>query len=127
MMGRTPEPRRAPGELEAQVMAVLWASTRPLTAADVNDRVGAGLAYNTVQTILARLTDKQLVHRATRGRAHVYWPAREQAEVVAARMRETLSSIHDREQALQQFAATLDETEADVLRELLGIKPEERP
>jgi predicted transcriptional regulator len=116
--------RRASGELEAQVMAVLWASNRPLTAADVNDRVGAELAYNTVQTILARLTDKQLVHRAIRGRAHVYWPAKEEAEAVAARMRETLSSVRDREQALQQFAATLDEAEADVLRALLGIRPE---
>jgi hypothetical protein len=30
-------------KLEAQVMAVLWASNRPLTAADVNDRVGAAM------------------------------------------------------------------------------------
>ncbi|MGH3825752.1 MAG: BlaI/MecI/CopY family transcriptional regulator, partial [Pseudonocardiaceae bacterium] len=44
--------RRAAGELEAEVLAALWAADGPLTAAHVRRAVSGGLAYNTVQTIL---------------------------------------------------------------------------
>jgi predicted transcriptional regulator len=64
--------RRASGELESLVMTALWAASRPLTAGEVNAEVGSRLAYNTVQTILSRLTEKRLVVRAVRGRANVY-------------------------------------------------------
>ena len=60
--------RRARGELESEVMAALWAADRPLTPADVQVVLGGGLAYNTVQTILIRLLEKDLVRRDVRGR-----------------------------------------------------------
>ena len=40
--------------LEAEVLAALWAADAPLTAGEVVDALGGGLAYNTVQTILTR-------------------------------------------------------------------------
>ncbi|MBB5874324.1 putative transcriptional regulator [Allocatelliglobosispora scoriae] len=111
--------RRAAGSLEAQVMAVLWAASAPMTPAEVNAQVGADLAYNTVQTILSRLADKHLVQRAPRGRAHVYWPTRDEAAAAAEKLRATLSGVGDREQVLQQFAASLDDQEAELLRKML--------
>src|SRR5436190_1121592 len=49
-----PPPRRAAGELEREVLGVLWASQRPLTPAEVQTAIGE-IAYNTVHTILTRL------------------------------------------------------------------------
>lgn len=113
--------RRARGELEADVMAALWAANGPLTPAETQRALGDGLAYSTIQTILIRLLDKGLVRRAAagRGRGHVYWPAQDAATSAADRMRAALSGRVDRLAVLQQFAAGLDESDADVLRALL--------
>jgi predicted transcriptional regulator len=113
--------RRARGELESEVMAALWAADDPMTPADVQARLGDGLAYNTVQTILIRLLDKGLVLRraAGRGRGHEYWPAQDAATSAAERMRAALAERPDRQAVLQQFAAGLDRADADALRALL--------
>jgi predicted transcriptional regulator len=112
--------RRARGELESEVMAALWAADRPLTPADVQVVLGGGLAYNTVQTIMIRLLEKDLVRRDVRGRGHVYWPARDAATAAAQRMRAALDARPERRAVLQQFAAGLDDQDAEVLRALLA-------
>ncbi len=68
--------RRAAGELEAGVLAVLQAAGRPLPPGEVRERVGGGLAYTTVVTILSRLHAKGVLERRKAGRAYVYagWP-----------------------------------------------------
>jgi predicted transcriptional regulator len=112
--------RRARGELESEVMAALWAANRPLTPADVQGVLGGDLAYNTVQTILIRLFEKDLVLRDLQGRGHVYWPARDAATTAAERMRAALEARPERLAVLQQFAAGLDDQDAEVLRALLA-------
>jgi predicted transcriptional regulator len=113
--------RRARGELESEVMAALWAATEPLTPGDVQAALGGGLAYNTVQTILIRLLDKDMVRRGPveRGRGHAYWPAQDAATQAADRMRAALDERPDRRAVLQQFAAGLAEDDVDVLRAML--------
>jgi predicted transcriptional regulator len=113
--------RRARGELESEVMAALWAAAGPVTPAEVQAAIGGDLAYNTVQTILIRLADKDLVRRqaAGRGRGHEYWPVRDAATSAAERMRAALGERTDRQAVLQQFAAGLDDADAAVLRALL--------
>ena len=117
--------RRAPGTLESEVMGVLWARDEPATAADVHEAVG-GLAYNTVQTILIRLHEKGLVQRRKEGRGHLYWPAQDAASAAAEQMRAALADRPDRQAVLQQFAASLDEADADALRDLLAAAPRRR-
>jgi predicted transcriptional regulator len=117
--------RRGAGELEARVMAALWASSTPLTASGVQAQIGDGLAYNTVQTILTRLTAKGVVARAEQGRAHVYWPTKDEAASVAAQLRTTLSGVDDRERVLREFAAVLDDNEAQILQQWLSSRSEE--
>jgi predicted transcriptional regulator len=112
--------RRAAGELEAQVMSVLWTSGRAMTPAEVQAQLDPALAYNTVQTILARLVDKRMVGRRPAGRAHAYLPLRSEAESAAAQLRATLSGAGDRERVLRRFAESLDEVEARVLRRMLA-------
>ena len=100
-------------------MGVLWEHDEPLTPGDVQAAVGGDLAYNTVQTILIRLHEKHLVRRRRAGRGHVYWPIEDAASAAAARMRAALSDRPDRQAVLQQFAASLDESDADTLQHLL--------
>jgi predicted transcriptional regulator len=111
--------RRGRGELESEVMAVLWAAEGPMTAAGVQTVLGDGLAYNTVQTILIRLLDKGVVRRAPAGRGHAYWPVQDAATTAAERMRAAFDGRPDRRAVLQQFAAGLDPVDASMLRELL--------
>jgi predicted transcriptional regulator len=116
----TKDGRRAPGALEAEVMSVLWAAGAPMTATDVQRAIGGDLAYNTVQTILTRLHDKELVHRRRAGRGHAYWPVEDAATAAAAQMRAALADRPDRQAVLHQFAASLDDSDAALLRQLLA-------
>lgn len=103
-------------------MSVLWTHDEPLTASGVQQALGGDLAYNTVQTILIRLYDKDLLRRRKAGRGHVYWPARDAATTAAEQMRAALAEHGDRKAVLQQFAASLDDTDAAALRELLAAQ-----
>jgi predicted transcriptional regulator len=111
--------RRAPGELEADVLATLWRVGRPLSPGQVRNELDADLAYTTVMTILTRLHDKGSVTRSREGRAFVYTPAFEQAEVAASQMRSVLDSGHDREAVLARFVGSLDSNDARALTTLL--------
>lgn len=63
------------GDLEAAVMAALWANGE-LTTPKVHEIVGEerGLAYTTILTTLQRLHKKGLLDRVPRGRGHAYTP-----------------------------------------------------
>lgn len=112
--------RRAGGELEHAVLAVLWRAGRPLTSRDVRRELDGDLAYNTVQTTLVRLYDKGLVRRTPDGRAHRYAPTKQAAELTAERMRDLLAVAADRRSVLLNFVDALDESDERILRDLLG-------
>ena len=71
------------GELEQQVMVLLWRAGEPLTVADVQELLARerDLAYTTVMTVLDRLAKKGLARRE-RGvmsqliRSRWSWPVR---------------------------------------------------
>ncbi|MFF5438283.1 BlaI/MecI/CopY family transcriptional regulator [Streptomyces achromogenes] len=112
--------RRGAGELESEVLAVLWAAGRPLTPAQIRESIGGGLAYNTVHTVLTRLYGKKLVLRDADGRRGAYRPARNAAELTAQAMHEALAREPDPLAALRHFVAGLSTREARMLRTLLG-------
>jgi predicted transcriptional regulator len=114
--------RRAAGELESEVLAALWAAGRPLTTAEVQREVDADLAYNTVQTILARLYDKGLASRNAEGRRHRYYPVKGADEFAAEQMQALLRRGPDRLGVLQRFARSLSEEDAEALRAILGLR-----
>jgi predicted transcriptional regulator len=111
--------RRAPGELEAAVLAALWRAGEPLSPGQVRTELGDDLAYTTVMTILTRLHDKGSVTRTRIGRAYVYTPAFAQAERAAAQMRDLLDTGTDREEVLAQFVGRLSEDDERTLATLL--------
>ena len=65
------------GERELDIMTALWAGGAG-TVAEVRDRLGVDLAYNTVLTILRNLESKGLVDHEAEGRVHRYFPVASQ-------------------------------------------------
>ncbi|WP_445527674.1 BlaI/MecI/CopY family transcriptional regulator [Streptomyces cyslabdanicus] len=111
--------RRPAGELEASVMAVLWAAGAPRTPGQVQLGLGAGLARTTVTTILTRLYEKGVVERHRQGRGYAYYPVQDAHGLTARRMHSELDRDTDRETVLARFVAQLGPDDERVLRDLL--------
>ncbi|MCZ4118742.1 BlaI/MecI/CopY family transcriptional regulator [Streptomyces sp. H39-S7] len=118
-MPETHPARRPPGELEASVLAALWAAEGPLTPADVQRGLGSALARTTVTTILARLHDKGAVARTRSGRGYAYTPTQDSPGLAALRMRTELDKEEDRETVLARFVSQLSTDDEQLLRALL--------
>ena len=119
--------RRHPGELEAGVLAVLWAAGAPLAPGDIQRELGGDLARTTVNTILTRLHDKGVLVRTRVGRGFAYAPAREAQDapgLAARRMRSELDKETDRRTVLTRFVSGLDQDDERLLRGLLNELPE---
>src|SRR5437762_4479090 len=118
--GDTAGARRAAGELEAGVLAVLQAADRPLPPGEVRECLGGGLAYTTVVTILSRLHAKGVLERRKAGRAFVYAPVADEPGLAARRMARVLDGEADREAVLARFISGLSESDEGLLRKMLG-------
>lgn len=122
----TDRTRRPSGELEAAVLATLWAADRPLTPPEVQRRLDGGPARTTVATILARLHGKGTVERTRIGRAYCYTAAVEdQAALTARRMHSELERGDDRTGVLARFVSRLSPDDEQVLRGLLARAEED--
>jgi predicted transcriptional regulator len=113
-------PRRAAGELEAAALAVLQAANSPLTPGQVLDRLGGGLAYSTVVTILSRLHVKGVLTRLRAGRAYSYAPVADEPGLAARRMRGVLDAEANREAVLARFVSDLSPADEELLRRMLA-------
>ncbi|MDX3240337.1 BlaI/MecI/CopY family transcriptional regulator [Streptomyces sp. ME18-1-4] len=111
--------RRPAGELEAAVMAALWAAGAPLTPGRVQSELGSGLARTTVATILTRLHEKGAVSRERHGRGYAYFPVQDAPGLTARRMHTELDRDADRETVLARFVAQLNPGDEQLLRRLL--------
>ena len=112
--------RRAAGELEAAVLAVLQAAGSPLSPGEVRDRLGGNLAYTTVVTILSRLHAKGVLDRRKAGRAFVYQPVADEPGLAARRLAQMLDAEPDREAVLARFVSGLSGKDEELLRRMLG-------
>ncbi|QHC25362.1 BlaI/MecI/CopY family transcriptional regulator [Streptomyces sp. GS7] len=119
MSETSPVQRRPAGELEAGVLAALWAAEGPLSPAEVQSAVGGRLARTTVTTILTRLHDKGAVSRTRAGRGFAYSPIHDSAGLTARRMRSELDKQDDRGTALARFVSELTTEDEQLLRSLL--------
>ena len=114
--------RRAAGELESAVLGVLHAAGGPLSPGTVRERLGGGLAYTTVVTILSRLHAKGVLERARAGRAYLYAPVADEPGLAARRMATVLAAEPDREAVLARFVSGLSESDEQMLRRMLGTE-----
>ena len=111
--------RRADGELEAQVLEVLWARGSAATPGDVLDALGGPLAYTTVMTVLTRLWQKGVVGRSKSGRAFAYEALLTREEFFAERMRRELAAASDHRAVLSRFVDGLSASDTAELRKIL--------
>ncbi|MFG2874187.1 BlaI/MecI/CopY family transcriptional regulator [Streptomyces sp. NPDC048337] len=118
-MGDKNAERRPAGELEASVLAALWAADGPLSPGQVQEIVGGALARTTVTTILSRLYEKGTVTRKRSGRGFVYVPSEDASGLTARRMHAELAKDEDREAALSRFVSQLSSEDERLLRALL--------
>jgi BlaI family transcriptional regulator, penicillinase repressor len=109
------------GELENQVLDVVWGAPGPVTPRQVHDELSGSrkLAYTTVMTILVRLCKKGLLEREPSGRAFAYRPLVSREERAAARMNDALTSAGDPSLALTHFVESLPRDQVDELRSVL--------
>lgn len=107
------------GQLEGEVMDVLWRSPDGAAVRDVREGLERALAYTTVMTVLDNLHGKQLVVREKRGRAFVYFAARSREEHTADLMGEVLGRSDDRGAALLHFVGRMAPEDVAKLREAL--------
>jgi predicted transcriptional regulator len=112
--------RRAAGELEAAVLAVLLEAGSALSPGEVRERIGGSLAYTTVVTILSRLHAKGVLERHKAGRAYLYAPVADQPGLAARRMARVLDGEADREAVLARFVSSLSDSDEELLRRMLG-------
>ncbi|MFJ4716869.1 BlaI/MecI/CopY family transcriptional regulator [Streptomyces sp. NPDC088785] len=111
--------RRPAGELEAGVLAALWAAGQPLTPGEVREALDADLARTTVTTILTRLYEKGTVSRSRRGRGYAYVPVTDDSGLHALRMHAELRRGEDRNSVLARFVSDLSSDDEAMLRALL--------
>ena len=112
--------RRPAGALEAEIIETLMAAPEPMTAAEVRSALNDRLAYTTVMTVLSRIADKGLAIKQRRGRADIYAPVRDPAEITAMRMRRLLESDDDRAGVLTRFVSSLSGDDERLLLDLLA-------
>jgi predicted transcriptional regulator len=121
---RAPGRRRGNGEREAEILGLLHQAECALTPGEVAERLGGGLTYSTVVTILSRMHVKKLLTRTPRGRAYAYRPVTDDPGFAARRMRGVLEERSDREAVLARFADGLSASDAELLRRLLRSDPD---
>jgi predicted transcriptional regulator len=122
-MPRPAGDRRAKGDLEAEILAVLQEADGPLTPREVNDRLARPLAYTTVMTVLARLHEKGQAERERAGRGYAYSFLRDEAGRRAVQMRRLLGGEEQHADVLAHFVSELSPEDEDVLLRLLGGDP----
>jgi predicted transcriptional regulator len=116
-----PRPAQIHGELQNQVMRVLWR----LESGSVED-VRRGLparkrgAYTTVQTVLNRLAERGLVRREREGNLILYRPRLSEAEYLSRSLNEALAnaSPEARRTALATLVGEIEATELSRIRRL---------
>lgn len=109
------------GELEHQVMNVLWRHDTELSARAVTEALD-GYALTTIATVLGRLSSKGLVLRRHVGRFVVFSALETEAEHTAVLMREALVTAEDPTGAIVQFVRTATPAERRALRTALTAK-----
>ncbi|MEU6405167.1 BlaI/MecI/CopY family transcriptional regulator [Streptomyces sp. NPDC046985] len=118
-MADTEGERRPAGELEASVLAALWAAAGPQSAAEVRAAIPQELARTTVATLLARLHEKGAVDRAPGRRGFVYFAVEDSHGLTARRMHRELDQDDDRSTVLARFVDGLSAADEAELKRLL--------
>lgn len=112
------------GELEAEIMALLWRLDETVTVRDVlplvNARRDHAVAYTTVLTVMARLAAKGLLYRKLVHQTHVYRVAQSQDDFLQQTSDRLVKELVDDfgDVAIASFVQALRRTNPDQLEQL---------
>lgn len=114
-------PQRNRGELEADIMTVLWHENEPMTAKEVQAKFTENIpAITTLITVLDRMCAKgQVVKNSTGGRSQTFAAAQSRMDHVTNTMTSALNSADDQAAALLHFAGSLSEEDRAFLRKAI--------
>jgi predicted transcriptional regulator len=109
------------GELEADIMDVVWAAGAPVRVREVSDRLNRDrpLAFTTVQTVMEILYRKGWLDRRKDGRAYRYEAVRSRDDYAAGLLADALSASDDPAAALVRLVGDLEPGEIARLRTAL--------
>lgn len=106
------------GELEQQVMDLLWESS-PRSVRDVMDALPKSPAYTTIATVMQNLRTKDMVDTEREGRFVFYLPQFTREEYVARLMHEALDGSHDKAASILHFVQEMPADGLKMLRDYL--------
>lgn len=119
MLGRMEEPEPLRGELQQEIMRVLW-QTEEATVEQVRQALPARRrgAYTTVQTVLNRLAGRGLVARHLEGQAIRYSARYSEAEFVSKSLASALKEASEgaRRGALTNLVEQLSPADLEAVR-----------
>lgn len=131
-MSKRPRQSASPpiqGELQSQIMSVLWRLEHG-TVEEVRQALPPRYrsAYNTIQTVLNRLSERRLLSRERQGNAYVYRPRVSEAEHLQQSIASSLAmaSGQARQAVLANLVGDLDGEELSTLRQLAERISDER-
>lgn len=109
------------GELEGEVLRLLWESEEPMSAKDLQPFFTRHVpAYTTLMTILSRLEKKgHVVRVGDSPRKIKFVAAQSGADHAGTSMMSALDHASDRREALLAFAGNLEEGDIELLRSAL--------
>lgn len=109
------------GQLEADVMQLLWAANEPRTARQLQADFGTDApAVTTLLTVLDRLGRKGLVLRSDARTNITFSAAHSESDHAVESMINSLQATEDRAAVLLRFAGDLDNDDAELLRRALA-------
>ncbi|HIY66124.1 MAG TPA: BlaI/MecI/CopY family transcriptional regulator [Candidatus Agrococcus pullicola] len=106
------------GELEAQIMDLLW-SGESMTVRDIINRLPGEPAYTTIATVLSNLRKKELVCTGKDGHSTLYGACLTREEHTARAMRHALDASGNRKASILHFVEGMSEADQQLLRDFL--------
>lgn len=117
------------GNLEQQVMTILWNAESPLKPAEVQLQIDEPLAYTTVMTILKRLYKKGILQRERDGNAYKYSPKVSKDEYASSTLEKVYKGILSAygPLAISHFVDSVknDPENRDLLKKYLAENPQD--
>lgn len=116
------------GELESEVMEIVWQSQTPVSVKAVTQilQKKRSIAYTTVMTIMGRLTDKGLLKRKEFGKAYTYQPVYSKEKFLTRISRQIIRNFISSfgESAIAHFAQEVDKLAPEKKEELTRLLKE---
>ncbi|MBI2020662.1 BlaI/MecI/CopY family transcriptional regulator [Candidatus Daviesbacteria bacterium] len=113
------------GELESEIMEIIWQSSGPVSVRDVTLSLQKKrqIAYTTVMTIMGRLVEKGLLEYQKRGKVYFYHPVFSKEKFLTRVSRQLIKNFIDRfgDVAIAHFAKELEKLTPMKRKELLKI------